>query len=63
MVYERQKQHHQKRQQEGWARVSALLEPEYVAMAKQLAENRGSLANVLREALSDLDKKIRAEGK
>ena len=40
-----------KRQVEGWGRVSAFLEPEYVAKAKALAQKHGTLADALRHFL------------
>jgi hypothetical protein len=46
-----QQKYQQERQRKGWGRVSAFLEPEYVAAAKAAGERHGSFANALRKWL------------
>lgn len=47
----RQQKYQQERQRKGWGRVSAFLEPEYVAAAKAAGERYGGIANALRKWL------------
>ena len=54
----RQKAYYARKQKEGWGRVSALLEPEYVEMWARLAEKYGTKAEAMRRlAEADLKEK------
>lgn len=54
MTYEAQERWRKAAESRGHGRVSALLEPEYVALAKRLARGRKGTAGVLRAALMAL---------
>jgi hypothetical protein len=46
-----QQKYQQKRQDDGWKRVSVFLPPEYVAKAKAAADRHGGLAEAIRHWL------------
>jgi hypothetical protein len=51
MTYEAQERWRKSAEDKGWGRVSALLEPEYVALVGRLKDRHKGTAGVLRAAL------------